>query len=296
MTLVLALNAGSSSLRFAAQDGAGHVPWRGRISGLGTPQARLSWQTGGDGPVMLGALDHRQAIDWLLERIARDHPGNKLLAVGHRVVHGGPHQHKPARVDAAMLSELDALVPLAPLHQPHCLYGIRAVQQRRPDLPQFACFDTAFHASRPALEQRLALPELPELTGVQSYGFHGLSYEYLTSRLPDRLGATADGRVILAHLGQGASLCALRDRTSQATTMSFTPLDGLPMGSRCGSCRCGWSTIARREASRELGGGGDRGSRRGCAAPDRDLHRDHRALGPAPSRRRSRRGGFSAAA
>lgn len=234
MTLVMALNAGSSSLRFAAQDAAGHVPWRGRIGGLGTGQARLSWQTGGTGPVTLGALDHRQALNWLLDRIARDHPGDGLLAVGHRVVHGGPHQHKPARIDAALLSELEALVPLAPLHQPHCLHGIRAVQQLRPDLAQFACFDTAFHASRPALEQRLALPDLPELAGVQSYGFHGLSYEYLASRLPEHLGAAADGRVILAHLGQGASLCALRGGTSQATTMSFTPLDGLPMGSRCG--------------------------------------------------------------
>jgi acetate kinase len=159
MTLVMALNVGSSSLRFAAQDAAGHVRWRSRISGLGTPQARLSWQTGGDGPVTLGALDHRQALDWPLERIARDHPGNALLAIGHRVVHSGPHQHKPARIDAALLNELEALVPLAPLHQPHCLYGIRAVQQLRPDLPQFACFDTAFHASRPALEQRLARAE-----------------------------------------------------------------------------------------------------------------------------------------
>ena len=234
MTLVLALNAGSSSLRFAAQAAAGHVPWRGRISGLRTPQARLSWQKGGNGPVTLGALDHVQAFDWLLDRIARDHPGNALLAVGHRVVHGGPRQQKPVRLDAALLSELEALVPLAPLHQPHCLRGIRAVQQLRPDLPQFACFDTAFHASRPALEQRLALPQLPELAGVQSYGFHGLSYEYLASRLPEHLGAAAVGRVILAHLGQGASLCALRGGTSQATTMSFTPLDGLPMGSRCG--------------------------------------------------------------
>jgi acetate kinase len=234
MPLVLAINAGSSSLRFAAQDAAGHIAWRGRISGLGTGQARLSWQNGGNGPVTLGAIDHHQALDWLLDRIARDHPVDALLAAGHRVVHGGRRQHKPARIDTALLSELEALAPLAPLHQPHCLHGIQALQQLRPDLPQFACFDTAFHASRPALEQRLALPELPELAGVQSYGFHGLSYEYLASRLPEHLGAAADGRVILAHLGQGASLCALRSGTSQATTMSFTPLDGLPMGSRCG--------------------------------------------------------------
>lgn len=234
MALVLALNVGSSSLRFAAQDGAGHVRWRGRISGLGTAQARLTWQRGGNGAATLGALDHRQALDWLLERIARDHPGDALLAVGHRVVHGGPHLQKPSRIDAALLGELEALVPLAPLHQPHCLHGIRAVQQLRPDLPQFACFDTAFHAGRPAVEKRLALPELPELAGVRSYGFHGLSYEYLASRLPEHLGAAAGGRVILAHLGQGASLCALLGGTSQATSMSFTPLDGLPMGSRCG--------------------------------------------------------------
>jgi acetate kinase len=234
VTLVLALNAGSSSLRFAAQDAAGHVHWRGRISGLGTPQARLSWQAGGNGPVTLGALDHRQALDWLLERIVRDQPGDVLLAVGHRVVHGGPHQRQPARIDAALMRELEALVPLAPLHQPHCLHGIRVVRQRCPDLPQFACFDTGFHFTRSALEQRLALPGLPALAGVQSYGFHGLSYEYLASRLPEHLGTAADGRVVLAHLGQGASLCALRGGTSQATTMSFTPLDGLPMGSRCG--------------------------------------------------------------
>ncbi len=234
MGLVLAINAGSSSLRFAAEDATGEVLWRGHIAGLYTGRASVHWQTGDHADAALGSLDHAQAIGWLLDRLADTPAAGALQAVGHRVVHGGAAHRMPAWIDDPLLAQLDALVPLAPLHQPHALHGIRAIAELRPDLPQLACFDTAFHATRPALEQRLALPAIEPLSGVQSYGFHGLSYEYLAARLPELLGEAAAGRVVLAHLGQGASLCALKEGQSQATTMSFTPLDGLPMGSRCG--------------------------------------------------------------
>jgi len=234
MGLVLAINAGSSSLRFAAEDAAGQMLWRGHIAGLYTGHASVSWQTGDAADAALGSLDHAQAIGWLLDRLAGAPTADTLQAVGHRVVHGGAAHRAPAVIDDHLLAQLEALIPLAPLHQPPALHAIRAIAALRPEVPQLACFDTAFHTTRPALEQRLALPGLPELSGVQSYGFHGLSYEYLSGQLPALLGAAASGRVVLAHLGQGASLCALREGKSQATTMSFTPLDGLPMGSRCG--------------------------------------------------------------
>jgi acetate kinase len=150
------------------------------------------------------------------------------------VVHGGGHFSAPVRVDGGVLEELERLVPLAPLHQPHNLAPIRSLARRMPDLPQVACFDTAFHRTQPSVAQAYALPRALSESGIRGYGFHGLSYEYIARALPEVLGDTADGRVIVAHLGNGASLCGMRARRSVETTMSFSALDGLPMGTRVG--------------------------------------------------------------
>jgi acetate kinase len=160
--------------------------------------------------------------------------GRKLDVLGHRVVHGGVRYSKPARVTQEVLAELELLVRLAPLHQPHNLAPIRMALQINPDLPQVACFDTAFHRSVPEVAQAFALPREFYDEGMRRYGFHGLSYEYIASALPRLAPDISDGRVVVAHLGNGASLCAMRGRASVATTMGFTALDGLPMGTRCG--------------------------------------------------------------
>ena len=171
-------------------------------------------------------------VDWGRQyEVARD-----IVAVGHRVVHGGVFFDTPVRVDASVLAKLDALNPLAPLHQPHSLAGIRILTRLEPSLVQVACFDTAFHCKLPVLAQRFALPRHYHEEGIRRYGFHGLSYEYIASQLPKMVGsALAASRVVVAHLGNGASLCALRGGQSIDTTMGFTALDGLPMGTRCGS-------------------------------------------------------------
>ena len=167
---------------------------------------------------------------------ARPHFGaRQLSALGHRVVHGGLHHSRPARVTPELLSELEALVPLAPLHEPHNLAPIRMAMQLSPDLPQVACFDTAFHRSIAEVDQAYALPFKFYDEGIRQYGFHGLSYEYIASRLPIVAPEIAQGRVVVAHLGNGCSACALHGGRSVATTMGFTALDGLPMGTRCGA-------------------------------------------------------------
>ena len=235
---VLALNAGSSSLKFGLYLADGHRPrclLRGTVSHLrqaprleldGTP---LPWP-GGTAP----GPGHEAALDWLLQWIPGRSPA-PLAAVGHRVVHGGPHFDRPVAVDASVLAALRALVPLAPLHMPHNLAAIERAGEALPAALQVACFDTAFHHTRPEVEHVYALPRRWFERGVRRYGFHGLSYEYIASVLPEHLGDVADGRVIVAHLGHGASLCALRGRRSVATTMGFTPLDGIPMATRPGS-------------------------------------------------------------
>ena len=156
-------------------------------------------------------------------------------AVGHRIVHGGTRFTEPVMIDRQILEELEALVPLAPLHQPHNLAAIKAVADHAPHLPQVACFDTSFHRSQPPVAQAFALPRCYTQQGIVRYGFHGLSYQYLASRLPELDARAAAGRTVVAHLGNGASMCALRAGSSIATTMSFTPIDGLPMGTRCGA-------------------------------------------------------------
>jgi acetate kinase len=239
---LLVVNAGSSSLKFALYrvDAADRLALthRGRIEEIGGDsrlRVTLAPEAAERIDVALAAADHEAAMQALLDWMEPRLEGRHLRAAGHRVVHGGTAYAAPVSVDETVLQQLARLVPLDPLHQPHNLAGIRALMRARPQLPQVACFDTAFHRSMPDLAQCFALP--PQLTqsGVRRYGFHGLSYEYIAGVLPDYLGASAEGRVIVAHLGNGASLCALQGRRSMETTMSFTPLDGLPMGTRCGA-------------------------------------------------------------
>jgi acetate kinase len=238
---ILALNAGSSSLKFALFE-IGDAPreiLRGELEDVGG-KARLHARDAegavladtDDAPDPMRDPDAALAtlLDWIESRI-----GDKALsAVGHRIVHGGQIFTRAVRLDAQVLTALEALCPLAPLHQPHNIAGVRAVQKARPSLVQTASFDTAFHAGHDATVARIALPRRYEAEGVRRYGFHGLSYDYLSHRLATLDPALARGRVIAAHLGSGASLCALKDGRSLDTTMGFSALDGLVMGTRCG--------------------------------------------------------------
>jgi acetate kinase len=180
-------------------------------------------------------LDHQGAIDFLFEWARKGSLGeHRVAAAGHRVVHGGRTFTWPVLVTAEVRAALEALVPLAPLHQPHSLRGIDAISRHDPDLPQVACFDTSFHRTQPAVAQAFALPRRYAEEGVVRYGFHGLSYEYIAAVLPGLDPRAAAGRTVVAHLGNGASMAALKAGRSVATTMSFTAVDGLPMGTRCG--------------------------------------------------------------
>jgi acetate kinase len=237
---VLVLNAGSSSLKFSVfAEPAARALLRGQIEALATrPRfvaragdrvvAEQTWPEG-------KALGHDDAIEHLLSWGRGGLEGARIVAVGHRVVHGGTRFSAPVLVDDAVLAELDALVPLAPLHQPHNLSAIRAVARRAPGVPQVACFDTAFHATQPPVARAFALPRRFAEEGVRRYGFHGISYEFIASALRGLDAAAAAGRAVVAHLGNGASLCAMAAGRSVATTMSFTALDGLVMGTRCGA-------------------------------------------------------------
>ncbi len=238
---ILVLNAGSSSLKFSLYTldaGGPLLAERGQLEGLttatrfaaataqGAPRAAREWDH---------ALGHEGATTFVLDYLREALAAHRLLAVGHRVVHGGTHFARPVRVDVQIVAELDKLVPLAPLHQPHNLAPIRALLARMPDLPQVACFDTAFHRTMPELAQSFALPPAITERGVRGYGFHGLSYEYIASVLPANDRDAAAGRTVVAHLGNGASMCALRGGASVATTMGFTAVDGLMMGTRTGA-------------------------------------------------------------
>lgn len=217
---ILVLNAGSSSLKFAAHAAAGLGRLaRGKVEGVGGP----------------GGPTHEQALGTVLDRCRAELGGHRLVGVGHRVVHGGTRFAGPARIDDGVLAALDALVPLAPLHQPHNLAAVRAVTRLAPQLPQVACFDTAFHRTQPEVAQRFGLPRRFHDAGIRRYGFHGLSYEHVAAVLPALDPAAAAGRTIVAHLGNGASLCGLLAGRSVATTMGFTPADGLLMGTRSGA-------------------------------------------------------------
>lgn len=234
---ILVLNAGSSSLKFSAfaieQDL--NLLARGQVEGIGTKPHFVLHDASGElaEEQTLASADHDDSLAVILERLQARLTSRRLAAVGHRVVHGGVDFTSPVRIDDAILASLQALVPLAPLHQPHNLAAIVAVRKRAPNLPQVACFDTAFHRTQPEVAQRFALP--PRFVDIRRYGFHGISYEYIASVLPGHDAKAAQGRTIVAHLGNGASLCAMQSCRSIATTMSFTPLDGLVMGTRVGS-------------------------------------------------------------
>jgi len=241
---ILVINAGSSSIKFSVfpghespsrqgiicegeGEGIGHRVHFTAKDSIGTPLV--------DEYLAEGA-SHEDALAALLRWLEVRYPDNQLVAAGHRVVHGGSLYTAPVLIDAAVIAELRRLIPLAPLHQPHNLAAIDALLKLHPTLPQIACFDTAFHHTQSEVATAFALPRRLAAEGIRRYGFHGLSYEYIASVLPDILGpAAADGRVVVAHLGSGASLCAMQSRKSVATTMGFTALDGLAMSRRCGN-------------------------------------------------------------
>ncbi|WP_099826928.1 acetate/propionate family kinase [Oceaniglobus indicus] len=241
---ILVLNAGSSSLKFAVyrDEADPQSPvLRGKIRGIGTAAIFTARDADGDPVPARAAMTPRPSashgdlipalLDWLESHLA----GFTVTAAGHRVVHGGASHTGPARVSDAVLRDLDALIPLAPLHQPHNLAAVRCISASAPDLAQVVCFDTSFHRTQGRLAQMFALPRALSDLGIVRYGFHGLSYDYIAGVLPTFLGARAEGRVVVAHLGNGASLCAMKARQSVATTMGFTALDGLVMGQRCGA-------------------------------------------------------------
>jgi acetate kinase len=240
---IAVLNAGSSSIKFslfAQADGDLELTLRGQVEGLQTAPRFVARSAGGD---TLSAhawadgqpLGHDAALDHIVAFLREKLAGLRLTGIGHRVVHGGMKYAQPMRVDRQVLQDLQQFVPLAPLHQPHNLTSIRLMLERQPELPQVACFDTAFHRSQPELAQMFALPRPLHDDGVRRYGFHGLSYEYIASRLPQFDPAAASGRSVVCHLGNGASMCALSASRSVASTMGFTAVDGLPMGTRCGA-------------------------------------------------------------
>jgi len=243
---VLALNAGSSSLKFALFDAGKTLALlsKGEIEEIDTAPHFVAQDGQGaplDETLWSGAApaDRAGLLDSLLQWTDRHLGNSKLIAVGHRVVHGGRNFTGPVLVTDAVLTDLDALTPLAPLHQPHSLEPMRTIRRLRPDLPQIACFDTAFHHTLPAVATRFALPRAYEDEGIRRYGFHGLSYEYIARQLQSVAPQIAGGKVVVAHLGSGASLCAMADGSSVETTMGFTALDGLVMGTRCGTLDAG---------------------------------------------------------
>lgn len=237
---ILALNIGSSSIKLAVFDAATLNPiLRGAVTGVGR-DARASFTAPAEPaavaePARPSAANVQEAVRWLLETLRERHPDLTLVAVAHRVVHGGTRFDRPVRIDAGVLAELEALATLAPAHQPAEVAVIRSLQQLLPDVPGIACFDTAFHRTQPRLSQWFALPRAMSESGIVRIGFHGLSYEYIASALPNVAGARAHRKVVVAHLGHGASVCALRDLRSVSTSMGFTPLDGLMMATRCGA-------------------------------------------------------------
>ena len=240
---IAVLNAGSSSLKFSVFAERGDefdLIARGQAEGLYTAPrfvARdgagklLGEKSWGDGT----KLGHAGALDHLVAFLRAEFAEHRLVGVGHRVVHGGLEYTLPVRVDAAILAALEKYVPLAPLHQPHNLAPIRSLLERSPQLPQVACFDTAFHGGAPPVAQAFALPKSITDRGVRRYGFHGLSYEYISHVLPRYDERAARGRTVVLHLGNGSSMCAIASGRSVASTMGFTAADGLPMGTRCGN-------------------------------------------------------------
>jgi acetate kinase len=238
---IAVLNAGSSSVKFALYDSGdtGALLFRGQVEQLGlAPRMKVvdaKGETVNRRRWTNDQLDHRRATEEILKLGRELLAGRPVLGVGHRVVHGGTRFDAPARIDADVLKYLGTLVPLAPLHQPHNLAPIEAIAEAAPQLPQVACFDTAFHRSQTALAENFALPRDLTDAGVRRYGFHGLSYDYIVTHLAETMPTLARSRLVIAHLGNGASLCAVADGKSVASTMGFTALDGLMMGTRTGA-------------------------------------------------------------
>jgi acetate kinase len=238
---ILVLNAGSSSLKFAAFTAASGAPaldLRGQLSGIGQGETKLAVTDVRGSRVPWGEAKrlatHADAMQLLIDRLSIAQSPGEWLGAGHRIVHGGTRFSAPVTISDDILKELAALIPLAPLHQPHNLAPIEALQTLLPHLPQVACFDTAFHASQPEMAVRFALPEKYWQAGLRRYGFHGLSYEAILHALP-RIAGSIPKRLVVAHLGNGASMAAILDGTCVATTMGFSTLDGLVMGTRPGT-------------------------------------------------------------
>jgi acetate kinase len=240
---IAVLNAGSSSIKFALfveRQGELELEVGGQIEGLNTSprfvargrsgeiEAQASFEEG-------ASFGHGDALDHLIPFLRQRLAGGHLAGVGHRVVHGGVEYTEPLRIEPAILAALEKLVPLAPLHQPHNLAAVRLLLERAPSLPQVVCFDTAFHRTSPDLAQRFALPVELHDAGVRRYGFHGLSYEYIAAALARHDRRAAAGKTVVLHLGNGASMCAMAASRAVATTMGFTAVDGLPMGTRSGA-------------------------------------------------------------
>ncbi len=234
-------NIGEENPHFKAFDRVGQVlidvrptPPSGKYQKQG-PNYRRRANDAQPSPAEGEVYDHQAALRDLLDWLGKMPDLPEVIAAGHRVVHGGKEFSDPQRLTPEIMARLETFVLLAPLHQPHNLAGIRALAAVRPDLPQIACFDTAFHFVQPELARLFALPQVYRQEGIQRYGFHGLSYEYIAGALADAMGTPATGRVVVAHLGNGASMCAMHDGRSVATTLGFTAVEGLPMGTRSGS-------------------------------------------------------------
>lgn len=250
---VLVINAGSSSIKFALYNLAinktsnakenpllgGKIVDIGQCPKLYALDSNDIDLTRNDLDVFNDQTTHEDLIQWLLDWISYHDHGYTIKGVGHRVVHGGRDFLTATKLTISVVTQLKELIPLAPLHQPHNLAAIEAIFNWAPELPQVACFDTSFHHTQSPLAQLFALPREYSDKGIIRYGFHGLSYQYIASCLPEYLGTLSEGRIIVAHLGNGASMCALNHRQSVATTMGFTALDGLMMGQRCGSLDAG---------------------------------------------------------
>lgn len=238
---VLVINAGSSSIKFALfsahEQIIGERLYHGLLDGIGV-HPKLKIKNGADETLadleLAQTAKHADGLTALLEWLNANSSGIDIVGIGHRVVHGGELYAHSQRITPEVFSSLETLIPLAPLHQPHNLNPIRVLNELKPAVPQVAAFDTAFHRTQPEVAQRFAIPRALHEQGVKRYGFHGISYAYIAEQLPLVLGEKANGRVVVCHLGNGASLCAVKNRQSIATTMGFTPVDGLMMGTRCG--------------------------------------------------------------
>ncbi|AXS80520.1 acetate/propionate family kinase [Dechloromonas sp. HYN0024] len=240
---ILTINAGSSSIKFAlfplARPISPDAEVSGQIDGIGTSATKMvakdrDGKKIADQAIAGDKVSHDVAFDALLKWFMATHAGWEIVAVGHRVVHGGERYSQPTIVDEIVLGHLTSFIPLAPLHEPHNVAGIRALQALLPGVPQIACFDTAFHRSQPDVAQTFGLPRALSAEGIKRYGFHGLSYEFIARALPEH-SHRASGRVVVAHLGNGASMAAMINRKCVATTLGFSTIDGLLMGTRCGN-------------------------------------------------------------